>query len=194
MQPKLELLTPELVNQILDEAFQLLKNPGVKVLSKEARKLLASGGAHIDEINETAHIPEMVIRQVLEHTPKEFHLYDQNGNPTVFYGGDAVHFDPGSSGVNVLDPDTGEHRPAQTPDLLRIIQVAEGLPQMDAQSTAVVCADVPEAMGDIYRLYLLLMYSAKPIVTGAFSSKTMGPMIEMLALAAGGLRAPARIS
>ncbi len=30
MQPKLELLSPNLVNQIYDEAFQLLLEPGVK--------------------------------------------------------------------------------------------------------------------------------------------------------------------
>jgi len=186
MLTRIELLSTETIQQILDEALQLLRSTGVKVLAPEARQLLAANGADVDESNEVVRLAESLVRDALSQAPKHFALSDRYGREQVQYGGDNVHFDPGSSGVNVLDPDTGEHRPAQTPDLLRIIQVAEGLPQMDAQSTAVVCADVPEAMGDIYRLYLLLMYSAKPIVTGAFSSKTMGPMIEMLALAAGG--------
>jgi trimethylamine--corrinoid protein Co-methyltransferase len=103
----------------------------------------------------------------------------------VHYGGDAVHFDPGSSGVHVLDPDTGEHRPARSDDLVRLIKVAEMLPQLDAQSTAVVCEDVPQEIGDIYRLYLVLLFSGKPVVTGAFSSGTTERMFEMLALVAG---------
>ena len=192
MQPKLELLTPELVHQILDEAFQLLMDPGVKVLSKEARDLLAANGAQIDENEAVAHIPEGMLRKALETAPKEFLLYDQKGEPAVQYGGDAVHFDPGSSGLNILDPETLEHRPAQTPDLVRLIQVAEMLPQYAAQSTAVVCSEVPKAIGDLYRLYLVMIYAKKPIVTGAFSVNTLAPMIEMLAIFAGGREALAQ--
>ncbi len=35
MQPKLELIPQELIDRILDEAFQLLLNPGIKVQSDE---------------------------------------------------------------------------------------------------------------------------------------------------------------
>ena len=45
MRPKLELLPPELIGRILDEAFQLMLKPGIKVQSEEARQLLASAGA-----------------------------------------------------------------------------------------------------------------------------------------------------
>ena len=48
MQPKLELLSGELTSRILDEAFQLMMNPGIKVLSIAARNLLAEAGAQID--------------------------------------------------------------------------------------------------------------------------------------------------
>jgi len=192
MQPKLELLTPEMVERILDEAFQLLIDPGVKVLSKEARDLLASSGAQIDETNEVVQLPEKMIRNALENAPQEFYLYDQKGNPAVHYGGDAVHFDPGSSGVNILDPETLEHRPAQTLDLVRLIQVTEMLPQYTAQSTAVVCSDVSKSIGDLYRLYLVMLYSNKPVVTGAFSTKTPQIMFDMLAIFAGGRQALAQ--
>ena len=45
MQPTLKLLDNSLVTRILDEAFQLLLSPGVKVQSAEARQLLAQAGA-----------------------------------------------------------------------------------------------------------------------------------------------------
>ncbi len=38
MQPKMNLLSDELVKRILDEAFQLMMNPGIKVQSPEARR------------------------------------------------------------------------------------------------------------------------------------------------------------
>ena len=45
MQPKLELLTPDLIARILDEAFQLMQHPGIKVQSATARDLLVAAGA-----------------------------------------------------------------------------------------------------------------------------------------------------
>jgi trimethylamine--corrinoid protein Co-methyltransferase len=185
MQTKLDLLSPELVNRILDEAFQLLRSPGIKVQSADARALLVEAGAEVDDANQVASIPEKMARQALESAPKQFTLYGRDGAPKVHYGDDAVHFDPGSSGVNVLDPDTLEHKVARTPDLVRLVQVAEMLPQYDAQSTAVVCDEVPKEIGDLYRLYLVLLYSAKPIVTGTFSIKTTQTMFDMLAIVAG---------
>jgi len=107
----------------------------------------------------------------------------------VNYGAEAVHFDPGSSGVHILVADTLEHRPSVTADLVKIIKLAEMLPQFAAQSTAVVCNEVPKTIGDLYRLYLVLSYSEKPIVTGAFSITTLQNMIDMLAIFAGGREA-----
>jgi trimethylamine--corrinoid protein Co-methyltransferase len=184
MQPKLELLTPELVSRILDEAFQLMLKPGIKVQGAAARDLLAAAGSSVD--GDIVRIPEKVVRKALESVPSTFYLYDRLGNRRVTYGGDAVHFDPGSSGVHVLDPETLEHKTSYTPDLVRLVKVTEMLPAYDAQSTAVVCNEAPKAIGDLYRLYIVLLYSAKPIVTGAFSVSTLHNMIDMLAIFADG--------
>ena len=186
MQPKLSLLTDDLIQRILDEAFQLLLKPGIKVQNEEARRLLADAGVEVNEETFVARIPELIVRAALETVPHNFHLYDYDGNPKVQYGGDAVHFDPGSSGITILDPETLEHKDTQTADLIRILKVAEQIPQYDAQSTAVVCTEVKKDIQDLYRLYLVLLYSKKPIVTGAFTNKTVHEMIEMLAIFAGG--------
>jgi trimethylamine--corrinoid protein Co-methyltransferase len=189
MQPNITLLSDELVKQVLDEAFQLLIDPGIKVQSPEARQLLESAGATIDHQNEIAQIPEKLVYRSLETAPHQFYLYDRNGNPKVNYGGNAVQFDPGSSGVHILDPNTGEHRPSYTADLVNIIKLTEMLSQFDAQSTAVICNEVPKPISDLYRLYLVLLYSTKPIVTGAFSIPTLPVMLDMLSIFAGSRQA-----
>jgi trimethylamine--corrinoid protein Co-methyltransferase len=189
MRPSIRLLSEELVDRILGEAFQLLEQVGVKVLVREAQQLLASAGATVDTGRDVVHIPEKLARQALAAAPREFDLFNLAGEATVHYGGDIVQFDPGSSGVNVLDPLTLEHRPARTEDLLRVIKLAEMLPAYDAQSTALVCSEIPKEIGDLYRLYLVLLFSAKPIITGAFSISTTGSMVEMLAIVAGGSEA-----
>lgn len=49
-----------------------------------------------------------------------------------------------------------------------------------------VCNDVPQEIGDWYRLLLVLWYSEKPIVTGAFSATSLHTLIDLLAIASGG--------
>src|SRR5579872_6434227 len=183
MRPKLQLLDTPLIDRILDEAFQLIEDPGVRV-APYVEDLLRSAGITVKE--GVAHIPEALARRLLELVPRDFHLYNRCGQPVVHYGGDAVHFDPGSSCLNILDPETQQARPAMSDDLVRLVQVAETLPQFAAQSTAMVCNDVPPEIGDWYRLLLVLWYSEKPIVTGAFSASSLHTLIDLLALESGG--------
>ena len=189
MQPKMELLSVHLVERVLEEAYQLLQKPGIKVLSAEARKLLAEAGADVKSDSDIVAIPQSIVEKALETVPHSFNLYDRDGNPTVTYGGDVVQFDPGSSGVHMLDPETLEHKPSFANDLVKVVKIAEMLPQYDAQSTAIVCNEIPKSIGDMYRLYIVLLYSKKPIVTGSFSIKSLQSMIDMLAIFAGGRKA-----
>ena len=187
LRPKLELLDREMLDRILTEAFALLRSPGVKVGDEEGRALLAAAGARVEE--EIAHLPEALVRRALESVPREFLLYSRSGEAAVHYGGDRVHFDPGSSCLDILDSETQQPRPAMADDLVRLVQVTEMLPQFAAQSTAMVCNDVPSEIGDWYRLLLVLWYSDKPVVTGSFNAKTLGTMLELLAADAGGVDA-----
>jgi trimethylamine--corrinoid protein Co-methyltransferase len=186
MRPKLELLDKPLIERILGEAFELIQAPGVRV-APYVVELLRSAGVVVTE--GVAHIPEPLARRLLDLAPRGFCLYDRNGKPGVRYGGDDVHFDPGSSCLNILDPETQQARPAMAADLVRLVQVAEMLPQFAAQSTAMVCNDVPPEIGDWYRLLLVLWYSEKPVVTGAFSASSLHTLLELLTLESGGREA-----
>jgi trimethylamine--corrinoid protein Co-methyltransferase len=183
MRPKIQLLSAELIGRILREAFELLMNPGVRVGSAPVVELLQSAGVEVND--GVARLPEPLVQQCLASSPRDFYLYNRRGEKTVHYGGDDVHFDPGSCCVQMLDAETLEARPAETRDLVRIVQVTETLPQFAAQSTAVVCNDVPSAIGDLYRLLVVLQYSDKPVVTGSFSVAGLQGMIDLLAADSG---------
>ncbi|MGB8114647.1 MAG: trimethylamine methyltransferase family protein [Candidatus Sulfotelmatobacter sp.] len=186
MRPKFELLEPALIERILGEAFELIEDPGVRVAPCVVELLQAAGARVSDGI---AHIPEKLARAALQTVPREFWLYGRRGNPAIHYGSDRVHFDPGSSCLNILDPETQQARPAMAADLVRFVHVAEKLPQFAAQSTAMVCNDIPPEIGDWYRLLLVLWYSEKPVVTGAFSASSLHTLLELLAIESGGCEA-----
>ncbi len=186
MRPQFKILSDDLVERIIAEGFELLQDPGVRVHNSEALDLLADAGADVDFDSQIAYIPREIIERALETAPSDFHLYDLGGESVVHYGGDSVQFDPGSAAITVLDSDTKEQRAPVTEDFVKFVKLVETLPQIDAQSTAFICTDVPEEIGDLYRLYLALNYMRKPIVTGAFRKDTWWTMKDMLVAVAGG--------
>jgi trimethylamine--corrinoid protein Co-methyltransferase len=186
MRPALRLLDDDLVRRIIDEGLQLLVDPGIRIHNDEALNLLAEAGASVDRQAQIASIPETVARGALATAPASFELYDLDGGVRVHYGGDEVHFDPGSAAISLLDSHTLQQRPPVTADFIRFVQLVEMLPALDAQSTAMVCADVVGEIGDLYRLYLALNFMRKPIITGAFRKDTWWTMKEMLSAVAGG--------
>ncbi len=179
MRPRIQLLRAELIGRILREGFELLMSPGVRVGSAPVVELLQAAGVEVTD--GVARLPEALVWKCLASAPRDFYLYNRQGEKTVHYGGDDVHFDPGSCCVQTLDPETMEAQPSETGDLVRMVQVAESLPQFAAQSTAVVCNDAPSAIGDLYRLLVVLQHSDKPVVTGSFSAAGLQGMIDLLA-------------
>lgn len=185
LRPSVRLLAQDTVEKIVVEAYELLLDPGVRIHSDEALQLLADGGATVDRTQRVARIPPHLVQHAVEGAPSSFHLYNSAGEPVVHYGDDDVHFDPGSAAIKIIDHPATSARAPVTSDCVRYAQLAQTLPQLDAVSTALVCADVPKAMADLYRLYLLLRFTAKPIVTGAFAIDTWSIMKDLLVAVVG---------
>jgi trimethylamine---corrinoid protein Co-methyltransferase len=186
IRPTVKVFDDNLVKQIIEEGIELLIDPGVRVHNQEALNLLAGAGGQVDFNSQVARIPEALVYQALSTVPAAFDLFDIDGKPAVHYGGYQVQFDPGSAGISVLDMNTGQQRPPQTHDFVTWVKLVETLPQIDAQSTAMVCTDVTEEIGDLYRLFLALNYMQKPIITGAFRKDTWWTMRELLCAVRGG--------
>jgi len=185
-QTQLRLLTEEDVERIITEAYELLQDPGVRIYDPEVLDMLGQAGAKVDQDARVAHIPADMVDQALKTVPESFYLYDREGWPAVHYGGDDVHFDPGSAAIFVLDYGSLHSRKPVTADLVAHLRLADVLPELNAVSTALVCADVPREVADMYRLYLALRLVQKPIITGTFAVETFAPMHALLATVAGG--------
>ena len=185
MRPSLKFLSHETIERVVAEGYDLLSDPGVQVHSERALRLLAEHGAEVDFESHVARIPAELARQAVESAPSSFHLYDAAGQPAVHYGDDDVQFDPGSAAIEIIDHGAASSREPLTPDFVRFIKLADGLDALDAVATSLVCADVPQEVADLYRLYLALLYTGKPIVTGAFAVETFEVMKDLLVAVVG---------
>ena len=55
---RIEILSAEIREQIVSEAFALLQSPGIRVGHEEARALLEEAGADVDRAQGVARLPE----------------------------------------------------------------------------------------------------------------------------------------
>lgn len=184
--PKLELLSPAFVERIVDEGLTLLERHGVLVENAEALGLLRAAGAAVDAGTGQVLIGRRIVEAALATAPAVITLYDRSGGRAFTVGGDEVHFDPGSSGVVLLDHDAQAERKASTADVAALYKLVETLEHLHFQSTALIAADVPAPVADAFRLHLGLALSEKPFVTGTFRVEGFRPMRDLLAAVRGG--------
>ncbi len=180
MLPPLRFLTNDLADKIIDEARDLLGTLGMEIHNAQAVSLLADHGADTSQPNGRIRFTADLIDKALATAPASFALFNAHGQQTHDLGGNRVHFAPGSSAINFLDPDTQKMRRPLTRDYLRYTKVVAQLPGIDAQSSAFIPSDVPGEVQDSYRLFLSLLHCAKPVITGAFSIAGLTVMKDLL--------------
>jgi trimethylamine--corrinoid protein Co-methyltransferase len=184
--PSIRFLTEQTIQRVIDEAIEALRDPGVELHSEQAIHLLAEAGAEVDKEAKIARIPRTMVEQALKTSPSAFTVHDLAGNPKLELGGENTYYYPGGTSIYFLDSDTRCMREAVSSDLQRFYKVAEMLPEIDAQTTAVISSDVPKEISDSYRVYLLLKHTRKPFATGGFSVEGQQVILDMIAAAVGG--------
>ena len=180
IRPKLEFLSKEFIQKIIDEAYDILEKEGVFVENKEALRLLKEAGMKADEATQRVHITRALVEDSLSSTPSIIKLYDRTGDKEFIVGEDHVHFDPGSAAITILDHETSEERKPVSEDLVKFYRLTECLEHIHFQCTGIVSLDVPDLISDSYRLFLGLQFSTKPVVTGTFRVEGFKPMHDML--------------
>ncbi|MDI6825471.1 MAG: trimethylamine methyltransferase family protein [Bacillota bacterium] len=174
----LTVLSDSEIREIHDAAVRVLAECGVFVDYRRALEHLAAKGADVDFSSGRVRFPPALVESALQACPPSFSLYDREGNVALEVGGDEVHFATGSCAIRYQED--GSARPSRAEDLVRLARVADTLPQIHLQSTAVVAGEAPKTLSDTYRLYLVLTNSSKPIITGAFSEQGLWDMKSLL--------------
>lgn len=179
MRPTLRFLTNDLIERIVLEAKDVLGKLGVEIQNESVLSLLADHGAPIDRATRRAYLTSEIIDRSLKVTPQSFKLYDSLGQEAVDLSGLNVNFTPGSAAISILDSDAAASRRPITSDYVRFAKLMGRMNHISSQSTALIPSDVHERMSDSYRLYLSLLYCAKPVVTGAFTIEAFEIMKDL---------------
>jgi trimethylamine--corrinoid protein Co-methyltransferase len=184
--PRIRWFTKETRQQIVDEAKGILEEIGVFVENEQALALLSGAGCRIDSPRRQVRIPGALVERAVASAPSRILLYNRHSQVAMDLGEDRIHFNPGSAALRIYDAQEGRARTPVTVDLVRFVTLVDALPHYAALSTGLISGDVPQEIADRYRLYLALLFSTKPVVTGTFRVDGFAPMREMLAAIAGG--------
>ena len=190
--PRLQLLSRDEVESIHLASLKLLEETGVKIYNDRALKLLVDAGCEVDFSSKLARFPQSLVKESLVKAPSTIRLYSRNGKHDRILEGNRVTYDPGSTALYFLDSTTGEVRRPVSKDLADFVKLTDALEHVQAQSTALVVSDAPEAVVDRYRLYIVLKNSPKAIITGTFSIEGLYDMKRMLEAVVGGEKELAR--
>ncbi len=179
MRPRFEILAKAERDQIYAGALQVLSETGILITNANARNILKNGGVEFKPDSHIAVYTEELVKECINKAPNSIKLYDRQGKLAITMEGNNVHYDPGSTAMTILDSD-GTVREPVSDDLIKFAQLVDELPYMNVQSTSMVVSDIDERLVDRYRLYLILKYAQKPIVTGAFMTESVPDMKNML--------------
>ncbi|MGY5873628.1 MAG: trimethylamine methyltransferase family protein [Candidatus Thorarchaeota archaeon] len=177
-------LSKENIETIHSKSIHLLQNIGISVMNEEAKHILDRVGCTVE--GDIVKFPESLVKESLKTIPSTFKLFSRDGAHYQKIGEDNIVINPGSSAVFIKDSKSREFRKATSIDLENLVRIVDQLEHITAQSTALFPSDIPENIAGLYRLYVVLKNSIKPIVTGAFSKEDFHMMREMLELVAGG--------
>jgi trimethylamine--corrinoid protein Co-methyltransferase len=180
MRPKIRFLNDKLILKIISEAKEILCTLGIEIHNKSILSFLSDFGAKIDFDKSHVVFTEDLINKSLETVPRSFKLYDVNGKQTHDFSGYNIHFTPGSAALHILDPHSKKIRKPVSKDYIEYVKIINQLKNIASQSTALIPADVHEKISDSYRLFLSLLYSEKPVVTGTFTIESFEVMKDFL--------------
>ena len=183
--PELRILTQDQIEEIKRAAFDLLFNVGCRVLHAGAREMLRKAGAVVD--GELVRVPEYIVRQCLNTTPKGFILYDRNGNRALEVEGRKSYYGTSTASPRTKDARTGEIRPTCVEDIKIGARVADACEHIDWVMPMGSSQDVPSIAADLYEFEAVVSNTTKPIVFLCYSGRGTEVVLEMAGRVAGGM-------
>lgn len=183
--PQFSLLSESQLQDLHLGALEVLRHTGVRFHHKGALEGLKDAGAFISDGN-LVKFPARLVEEAIASTPGRIVMCDRDGEPAMFLEGTKVWFGTGSDCLNLLDPDTGEHRRFTQSDLIDGYRLCDALPNIHFTMSIGIPADVDPSQAYDVQMALMLEHTTKPIVFVTDDRASCQRAIDMAAAVAGG--------
>ena len=169
-------------------ALEVLRRTGIRFHHQEALELLKKSGAFISDGN-LVKFPARLVEDAIASTPGRVVMCDRDGQPAMFLEGSKVYFGTGSDCLNLIDPETGDHREFTQSDLINAYRLCDALPNIHFVMSVGIPTDVDPTLTYDIQMALMLEHTTKPIVFVTNDKASCQRAIDMAAAVAGGYEA-----
>ena len=182
---KFEVLAEDQREEIFRAALEIMEDPGVDVYNEEALAILKSQGASVE--GPRVHIPSHLVRKALLTAPSSFKVYSREGaaEKDIAIGPNRVHYGPGPTCPNMMDPLTRKRRKYLRKDAGNVARVCDALPNIDFVESLGVINDVTPDLADVYEFADMIANTGKPIVAWSYTPETCRDIHQIATAVAG---------
>jgi trimethylamine--corrinoid protein Co-methyltransferase len=186
--PKIGILEPlssDELTKIHAASLEILEEIGVIVDDESTLRLLDGAGALVDWKAKKVKISGSLVEESIRSAPQSVTMAGRDRKYDLTLEGKRVHFGLGGGALNIIDPNTGLHRPSTKRDVETAARLADALPNVDFAMSLGCCRDVPKEAISLHSYEAMLRNTEKPIMEMDYGID-MDYLIRMAAVIAGG--------
>ncbi|MFW6180198.1 MAG: trimethylamine methyltransferase family protein [Spirochaetota bacterium] len=181
-----ELLTAGEVEQVHRVSLEILEKVGILVRNRRAREVFAAHGCQVDSSSGLVRLPAKVVEEYRRAFPPRFTFRGRDPRYDRTLPDDRPVVVTGSSAPDIIDPETGRERRADSTDIAAIAFLITELPGYDMFSISTLAADAPEGKLSLWRFYPALKNCLKPVRSNTPCMRELLDVLDLGALIAGG--------
>jgi len=185
--PQFRILSDRQIERLYRAALECMNRTGVHVLNAEARDLLAAAGARVDGVR--VRIPPHIIQDAVAANPRSFTLWGRDGAHRVQIVPDRVHFGPGPTCTNFLDPETGELRKSRRGDPALAARVCDALDNFDYAMGLGLIDDIHHRLAPVFEFAEMVANTGKPVLPWGYTLDNVRDVYEIALAVAGSAEA-----
>ena len=189
IRPKLQLLEDFQLKIIIQDAYHILNDVGVRFKdNEECMNLFEGAGARVDRASGIVKLPGDIIDKALKTVPPVIPYYDKDHQKHLFdLGQDHCHITGDGVAIYIADYEKpGHRRPPVTEDQIIHSRLHEECRHI-AFTAPFLLTDVPREIADNYRFLLDYLYCSHPTYCSAWSKEGFEVMEEMIKIMGGGV-------
>jgi trimethylamine--corrinoid protein Co-methyltransferase len=167
--------------------LEVLERTGLHVTDEEALDYFEKGGAIVDRKNNVVKIPAYMVEDAIKSAPASVFLAGKDPQYDIILEEGRVYVCPFGLGILIVDPYTGELRETTKQDIADCARLVDYIDEYDFVFDTMVARDVDPAVACIHGFEAPLVNTNKPVLASPEDKKTANILLEMGAVAAGGM-------
>jgi trimethylamine--corrinoid protein Co-methyltransferase len=167
-------------------AMEVLERVGIVIQHDNALKTLAKAGANVDNKTKVVRIPESLLNDALQMSPRRHKMLARNSKYNIVIGDGASYFTNAFGAHYTIDLETGKRRLSTLKDLEEFTLLADYFPTVDYIKPHILPQDISKETWEQEMALTMFKSAEKHLSCVALTPDGWRDVIEMAKIYAGG--------